>query len=222
MSRIYSTCAQCGQGFELTTPRMRACPSCPPDYLDQLEAAFMAAVLAGDVATADALALTLDTAARASTGLLDAATAYARQGWPVFPCRPGDKVPATRHGFHDATTDIDRITRWWTRHPDHNVAVATGHCFDVIDIDYSGKPEALDWWLKAKHDPDFEIDALATTPRGFHAYVLPTGAGGASRLFRISGIDYRGIGGYVVVPPSVRDDGTYEWMTEPSPRIKKA
>lgn len=28
---------------------------------------------------------------------------------PVFPCQPGSKEPATRHGFHDATTDPDRI-----------------------------------------------------------------------------------------------------------------
>ena len=33
------------------------------------------------------------------------ALAYARRGWPVFPCLPGQKVPATRHGFRDATTD---------------------------------------------------------------------------------------------------------------------
>jgi hypothetical protein len=24
------------------------------------------------------------------------ALAYARRGWPVFPCQPGQKVPATR------------------------------------------------------------------------------------------------------------------------------
>ena len=33
------------------------------------------------------------------------ALAYARRGWPVFPCQPGQKIPATRHGYRDATTD---------------------------------------------------------------------------------------------------------------------
>ena len=36
------------------------------------------------------------------------ALAYARHGWPVFPCLPGRKAPLTRHGFRDATTDQRR------------------------------------------------------------------------------------------------------------------
>ncbi len=35
--------------------------------------------------------------------LLDQALAFAGHGWPVFPCQPGSKEPATRHGFRDAT-----------------------------------------------------------------------------------------------------------------------
>ena len=38
------------------------------------------------------------------------ALAYASRGWPVFPCQPGTKEPATRHGFHDASTDPDQIS----------------------------------------------------------------------------------------------------------------
>ena len=40
------------------------------------------------------------------------ALAYARLGWPGFPCQPGAKVPATAHGFRDATTDPVQITSW--------------------------------------------------------------------------------------------------------------
>jgi Bifunctional DNA primase/polymerase, N-terminal len=39
------------------------------------------------------------------------ALACARRGWPVFPCQPGQKIPATRHGYLDATTDQQQITR---------------------------------------------------------------------------------------------------------------
>ena len=39
---------------------------------------------------------------------LEAAQRYADAGWPVFPLIPGEKVPVTKHGFRDATTDPDR------------------------------------------------------------------------------------------------------------------
>ena len=67
------------------------------------------------------------------------ALAYARRGWPVFPCLPGQKVPATRHGYRDATTDPEQITGWFTRHPDCNLAIATGAPGpDVLDVDDHG------------------------------------------------------------------------------------
>ena len=36
---------------------------------------------------------------------LRAALAYAKAGWRVFPCTPGEKVPATSNGVKDATSD---------------------------------------------------------------------------------------------------------------------
>ena len=51
------------------------------------------------------------------------ALAYARHGWPVFPCLPGQKIPATRHGYRDATTDPQQITDWFGR----GFALEPGH-----------------------------------------------------------------------------------------------
>src|SRR5215472_645544 len=67
------------------------------------------------------------------------ALAYARHGWPVFPCRPGQKIPATAHGFRDATTDEQQITAWFGRGQRWNLAIATGVPGpDVLDIDQHG------------------------------------------------------------------------------------
>jgi hypothetical protein len=67
------------------------------------------------------------------------ASGYLRGGRPVFPCHPGEKTPATRHGYRDATTDPERITAWFTRRPDYNLAIATGTPGpDVLDVDNYG------------------------------------------------------------------------------------
>ena len=44
----------------------------------------------------------------------------------------GSLVP---HGVKDATTNRARILAWWTRHPQANIGLATGHTFDVLDVD---------------------------------------------------------------------------------------
>ena len=67
------------------------------------------------------------------------ALAYAERGWPVFPCLPGQKIPATRHGYQDATTDQQQITEWFARQGGWNLAIATGAPGpDVLDVDQHG------------------------------------------------------------------------------------
>lgn len=186
--------------------------------VDRLTAAFLAAVEHGEASAADALALTVDQAQRAAQGSVGgSAVAYAGHGWPVFPVAEGGKVPATKNGFRDATTNEDQIREWWRRNPNFNIGVATGHTFDVIDIDHRAPGTAIRWAdLK---DTDIEVEALVSTPRGIHAYVMPTGKGNMAKVAGMAGIDYRGKGGYVVAPPSSRPDGHYAWSSKPSPRI---
>ena len=70
---------------------------------------------------------------------LSHALGYAARGWPVFPCQPGQKTPATTHGYRDASTDPGQITYWFTRDPRCNLAIATGAPGpDVLDVDQHG------------------------------------------------------------------------------------
>ena len=146
---------------------------------------------------------------------VDQALAYAQRGWPVFPCQPGGKGPATRHGFHDATTDSELIRLWWRRMPDANVAVATGTPGpDVLDVDYHGAAgngfAALNR-LKRSGLLDGCGTMVATPGGGLHAYFA--GSEQASRRLPRQHLDFRSHGGYVVVPPSVVDGRPYRLVS---------
>ena len=122
----------------------------------------------------------------------ETALEYARSGIPVFPCRVDGKEPACPHGHKDATTDEAQIDAWWAE-ADYNLAVSPADAgWSVIDIDPGADTSAL----------DLPHTYTVTTPRGgLHLYYegsLPTTA---SRL--APNIDTRGVGGYVLVPPSI-------------------
>ena len=67
--------------------------------------------------------------------MLEYSPKYAALGWAVFPCRPGDKRPATQHGCLDATTDVDQIRAWWTEIPDLNIGLACGEISGITALD---------------------------------------------------------------------------------------
>lgn len=134
---------------------------------------------------------------------LDAALAYVARGWPVFPCRPGSKEPATSHGCHDATTDPDQVERMWRRHPEANVAIATGAPGpDVLDVDVAHGRDghaSLGRAMTAGLLPS-PASVVATPSGGAHLYYLGTSQRNGS--LPAHGLDFRSSGGYVVAPPS--------------------
>lgn len=152
-----------------------------------------------------------------AASLAGAAVWYAERGHLVFPLRPHTKIPATHRGFKDSSMAPDTIRAWWTTNPNYNIGLATGHLFDVIDVDGPDGIRSLAQIEDEGHLP--EILGRVVTHNGFHLYIRPTGDGCATRIR--PGIDYRGIGGYVVAPPSTHEEGTtYRWtqpLTLPPP-----
>jgi hypothetical protein len=146
------------------------------------------------------------------SGRQDAAHRYAEAGWPVFPCVSGEKLPATPHGFMDATTDHGQIQKWWESNPGRNVAIATGVPGpDVLDVDNHGEAgNGFAGWNRLRREGLVEHpQALVRTPSGgLHAYF----AGTEQRNGHLpkQHIDYRAQGGYVVAPPSTVAGRPYE------------
>ena len=138
--------------------------------------------------------------------------AYAARGWPVFPCQAGQKIPATAHGHLDATTDPEQITTWFDRHPDWNLAIATGAPGpDVLDVDDHG-PAGNGYAAFARLSKAGLLDGAAAYVRtpsgGLHAYFR----GSAQRNGHLPAhhLDFRSRGGYVLAPPSRVSGKPYE------------
>jgi hypothetical protein len=136
--------------------------------------------------------------------VLHEALACAGRGWPVFPCQPGRKTPATAHGYLDATTDPQQIEEWFARHPQRNLAVATGAPGpDVLDMDTRG-PAGNGHLALARLRAASLLDGAAAEVRtpggGLHLYF----AGTAQRCGHLPGchLDFLSGGGYVLIPPS--------------------
>ena len=143
------------------------------------------------------------------------ALAYARRGWPVFPCLPGQKIPATTHGFRDATTDEQQITAWFTRHPGRNLAIATGAPGpDVLDVDQHG-PDGTGFGAYARLRRAGLLTgatAYVRTPSdGLHAYF--TGTAQRNGHLPDHHLDFRSHGGYILAPPSHIGGHPYQLLT---------
>ena len=145
--------------------------------------------------------------------MLAAALDYAGRGWRVFPC--AGKRPRTAHGYKDASTSADRITEWWKRWPDADIAIATGGGLVVLDVGRRDRAPTLHE-LKQPSGSATETVAAETGGGGMHFYFT------SEQRIRNSagklgvGLDIRGDGGYVIAPPSVHPSGRrYAWDVEP-------
>ncbi len=135
-----------------------------------------------------------------------AALAYACRALPIFPTR--DKRPLTRHGHLDATCVGPRVAEWWRRWPDASISLRTGRAsgIAVLDLDRKG---GRDGFLAVPNWREL-TPVIALTPSGGRHLFFADEAGRVrcSQDAVGSGVDVRGEGGAVILPPG---DGR-AWM----------
>src|SRR5829696_2906229 len=124
-----------------------------------------------------------------------AAPDLAKAGYPVFPVGP-DKEPSVAGGFYAATKNMSQIAAWIEEgREDHDIAIPTGLPTFTVVID-ADTPEAYEQMVAEYGEPTVK------TKRGGHWYFAhPQDGRVTSRRFA-PGLDCKGDGGYVVVPPS--------------------
>ena len=160
--------------------------------------------------------------------LLDAALSYARMGWPVFACHAighqpldGRKDVQGRGGFYLATTNEDQIRSWWTRWPEAAIGLRTGEASGMfaVDIDPRHGGDISLELLEAEHGPLPETVESQTGGGGRHLLFAWPGRPVPCSVGKIGrGIDIKGTGGYIILPPSDHEsDRQYCWLIGQGP-----
>lgn len=143
----------------------------------------------------------MEAANRAGPTVEDAVR-LAEKGFHVFPCKPGEKEPATPHGHKAASNDPEKVRRLFAGPSDYNIGLVPGRSGHVVvDVDSEeGESELRRLWGEI---PD---TVSWTTGKGRHRlYRTPVPLRSRNRV--ASDLDVKAEGGYVVVPPSIHPNG---------------
>jgi Bifunctional DNA primase/polymerase, N-terminal len=134
--------------------------------------------------------------------LAAAAAALTRLGWLVFPCR-ADKTPACPHGCKDSSADPAAVRRMFLHARDAvSIGLATGPLSGIAAVDID--PQGLPWMRARLARNSLPQTRIHRTPRGgYHLLYRYPAAGLHNSASKLSwGVDMRGLGGYIIVPPS--------------------
>jgi hypothetical protein len=146
---------------------------------------------------------------------LDVVLQMAELGFCLFPVKKWDKRPLISDWPRKATCDVETLSVWRHEFPECNWGLATGQASGVFVLDVDGEEGAAAISeLVRLHCDDWTNTLTAKTARGKHLYFRWSAdtpiRNSASKL--ACGLDVRGEGGYVLVPPSVHPSGAvYCW-----------
>lgn len=151
----------------------------------------------------------------------DAALEYTRKhGWAIIPTKnvDGKKVPAIASWkqYQSVKPTVDEIHTWWIENLEYNPALVTGMISGVAVIDFD----------LTKDTKRFTEEALELMGKLPETLIAQSGSGGRHYFFKTSkvipskigilpGVDIKGEGGYLVLPPSVHSSGNkYQFINK--------
>lgn len=164
--------------------------------------------------------------------MLQYALEYLALGYPIFPvcsplmgthqhkidgqikdCTPDRRGKNPMRPWKDYQSRLPTETEvrsWWTRWPDANIGMATGVFSGIVALDCDNgeaRQSALERGGLEK------APAVWTgKPGGIHFWLAHPGYPAKNFVREISGTDFRGDGGYILLPPSLHAKGArYRW-----------
>lgn len=166
--------------------------------------------------------------------LLAAAVTYARRGWHIFPvyepmekdgaltcscghphCGSSGKHPRRTNPAGQLTPSADQasIARWWLTWRQANIGVLTGARSGMIAIDADNLAALAQ--LRRQYDVPRTLTARSGGG-GLHVYFATRGEHAlrsTSRLLGLRGLEVKGEGAQLIVPPSRHwTGGIYRWL----------
>ena len=145
---------------------------------------------------------------------LTSALDYQRRGLSVLPVLPHEKRPYVEWGERQERPASASVLRaWWAQYPKARVGIVTGAVSGLANVDLDGTAGGQS--VRENRLP-LPLTPCVKTPRGgWHCYYRHPGAKVKTVAGVFTGLDIRGDGGFVVLPPSVHPNGhVYEWAID--------
>lgn len=148
--------------------------------------------------------------------MLQHALEYAKLGWATFPVSMDCRNPLYKGGCHASSKSADGLAMLF-REPS-NIALACGHNSGVLVLDIDVKTVDGLGELARLEDENGQLPdgpESCTPSGGKHLFFKHPRKRLSNRVGFRPGLDIRGFGGSVALPPSKRTDGAYRWNVHP-------
>ena len=149
---------------------------------------------------------------------------YHQEGWSVIPVKPAGKTPLVKwEQFQKKRATAQQVKEWWEKWDNANIAIITGDSGQdgvissvVLDVDFPAGEVTL---KKEGLEPSDTLTALTGGGGSHYIYEHPgfpcKNSSSSIGNTKLPGVDIRGEGGYIVVEPSVHENGKkYKWLIE--------
>jgi hypothetical protein len=151
----------------------------------------------------------------------EAALGYLNRGWSIVPAGERTKRPIVQwQVFQHRRPSEQELTSWFERWPNANLAVITGAISGivVVDVDCKHDGESSLAAMEKRHGALPATVEAVTGGGGRHIYFSHPGRDVRNRVGLAPGVDMRGDGGCVIVPPSIHPSGKrYRWKPGHTP-----